>query len=95
MSKEIVEVPVLSQAVRDVGVPLSLVTKANGFVFVSGTPPFNLGTGKFVREDIETQTEAPLKAVQHCLESAGTSLEKVVMVRVYTANTSSTQPSIS
>jgi 2-iminobutanoate/2-iminopropanoate deaminase len=55
-----------------VGVPLSLVTKANGFVFVSGTPPFDLETGKFVRGDIETQTEA--------------SLDKVVMVRVYAAN---------
>jgi 2-iminobutanoate/2-iminopropanoate deaminase len=86
MSKEIVEVSVLSQGVRNVGVPLSLVTKANGFVFVSGTPPFDLETGKFVRGDIETQTEASLKAVQHCLASAGTSLDKVVMVRVYAAN---------
>ncbi|EIM30944.1 RidA family protein [Microvirga lotononidis] len=34
----------------------------------------------------EAQTEASLKAVQHCLESAGTSLDKVVMVRVYAAN---------
>jgi 2-iminobutanoate/2-iminopropanoate deaminase len=54
MSKEIIEVPVLSQAVRNVGVPLSLATKANGFVFVSGTPPFDLETGKFVRGDTET-----------------------------------------
>jgi reactive intermediate/imine deaminase len=86
MSKEIIEVPVLSQGVRNVGVPVSLVTKANGFVFVSGTPPFDLETGKFVRGDIETQTEASLKAVQHCLESAGPSLDKVVMVRVYVSN---------
>jgi reactive intermediate/imine deaminase len=86
MSKEIIEVPVLSQAVRNVGVPLSLVTKANGFVFVSGTPPFDLETGKFVRGDIETQTHSSLKAVQRCLESAGTSLDKVVMVRVYASN---------
>lgn len=86
MSKQIIEVPVPSQSVRDVGVPLSLVTKANGFVFVSGTPPFDLETGKFVRGDIEVQTEASLKAVQRCLESAGTSLDKVVMVRVYASN---------
>ena len=86
MSKEIIELPVLSQGARDVGVPLSLVTKANGFVFVSGTPPFDLETGKFVRGDIEVQTEASLKAVRHCLESAGTSLDKVVMVRVYASN---------
>jgi 2-iminobutanoate/2-iminopropanoate deaminase len=86
MPKEVIEVPVLSQGVRNVGVHLSLVTKANDFVFVSGTPPFDLETGKFVRGDIETQTEASLKAVQRCLESAGTSLDKVVMVRVYASN---------
>jgi 2-iminobutanoate/2-iminopropanoate deaminase len=86
MSKQRIEVPVLSQGVRDVGVPPSLVTKANGFVFVSGTPPFDLETGRFVRGDIKVQTEASLKAVQHCLESAGTSLDKVVMVRVYASN---------
>ncbi|MBN9274481.1 MAG: RidA family protein, partial [Mesorhizobium sp.] len=31
-------------------------------------------------------TEASLKAVKHLLEAAGSSLEKVVMVRVYAAN---------
>jgi 2-iminobutanoate/2-iminopropanoate deaminase len=86
MSKEIIEVPVLSEAVRKFGVPLSMVTRANGMVFVSGTPPFDLATGQFVRGDIETQTEASLRALQHCLESAGTSLDKVVMVRVYASN---------
>jgi enamine deaminase RidA (YjgF/YER057c/UK114 family) len=86
MNKEIVEVPVLSDGVRKVGIPLSVVTKANGFVFVSGTPPFDLDTGGFVRGDIEVQTEACLKALRHCLESAGTTLDKVVMVRVYASN---------
>ncbi len=86
MNKEIVEVPVLSEGIRRVGVPLSLVTKANGFVFVSGTPPFDLQTGKLVRGDIETQTEASLRCVQHCLEAAGSSLDRAVMVRIYAAN---------
>ena len=53
MDKEIVAGPVLSDGVRRGGVPLSLVTKANGFVFVSGTPPFDLETGTIVRGDIE------------------------------------------
>jgi 2-iminobutanoate/2-iminopropanoate deaminase len=86
MSKETIEVPVLSEAVRRVGVPLSVVTKANGFVFVSGTPPFDVKTGNLVKGDIQTQTEACLTALQHCLESAGTSMDKVVMVRVYASN---------
>jgi 2-iminobutanoate/2-iminopropanoate deaminase len=86
MMKEIVEIPVLSESLRQIGVPLSLVTRANGFLFVSGTPPIDTATGKLVRGDIETQTEASLKAVKHCLENAGSSLEKVVMVRVYASN---------
>jgi 2-iminobutanoate/2-iminopropanoate deaminase len=86
MTKQIIEVPVLSETVRRFGVPLSVVTKANGFVFVSGTPPFDLTTGGFVKGDIEVQTEASLKALRHCLEAAGTSLDKVVMVRVYASN---------
>ncbi len=47
------------------------------------TPPVDMGTGEMARGDIETQTEASLKALKHCLEAAGTSLDKVVMVRIY------------
>jgi 2-iminobutanoate/2-iminopropanoate deaminase len=86
MTKEIVEVPVLSAAVRALGVPLSLVTRAAGLVFVSGMPPLDLLTGKLVKGDIEVQTEASLKALKHCLEAAGTSLDNVVMVRIYADN---------
>ena len=86
MAKEIIEVPVLSEVVRRLGVPLSLVTRANGMVFVSGTPPFDLATGALVKGDIVAQTEASLRGVRHCLESAGSSLDKVVMVRIYAAN---------
>jgi len=84
--KEIVEVPVLSAAVRAMNVPLSLVTRGNGMVFVSGTPPLDIATGKLVKGDIEIQTEASLIAVKHCLEAAGTTLDNVMMVRIYAAN---------
>lgn len=84
--KQVIEVPVLSEGARRLGVPLSVVTKANGFVFVSGTPPFDLQTGKIVRGDIAVQTEASLRAVEHCLRAAGASLGDVVMVRIYAAN---------
>ena len=86
MPKEIIEVPVLSEALRKAGVPLSLVTRANGFVFVSGTPPFDIATGQLVKGDIAAQTDASMRAVKHCLESAGSSLENVVMVRIYAVN---------
>ncbi len=86
MKKEIVEVPVLSAAVRAMGVPLSLVTKGAGLVFVSGTPPLDIATGKLVRGDIETQTEVSLVAMKHCLAAAGASPDNILMVRIYAAN---------
>jgi reactive intermediate/imine deaminase len=86
LKKQIIDVPVMSATVRALGIPCSSVTRANGFVFVSGTPPLDMKTGKMVRGDIETQTEASLVAVRHCLEAAGTTLENVVMVRIYAAN---------
>lgn len=86
MKKEIVEVPVLSAAVRAMGVPLSLVTKGAGLVFVSGTPPLDITTGKLVRGDIETQTEVSLVAMKHCLAAAGASPDNILMVRIYAAN---------
>lgn len=86
MGKEIIEVPVLSDGPRRLGVPLSLVTRAGGFVFVSGMPPFDTTNGAIVRGDIEVQTEASLNAMRHALEAAGSSIEKVVMVRIYASN---------
>nr|WP_232375849.1 RidA family protein [Mesorhizobium comanense] len=50
------------------------------------TPPVDMVTGEMVRGDIEVQTEASLKALKHCLEAAGTSLDNVVMVRIYAVN---------
>lgn len=86
MKKEIIEVPVLSPMMRALGVPCSSVTRANGFVFVAATPPVDMVTGKIVRGDIETQTEACLNATRLCLEAAGATFDDVVMVRIYAAN---------
>ncbi len=86
MQKEIVEVPVISDGIRKLGVPLSPVVKANGFVFVSGLPPIDLESGRIVGGDIATQTELSLKAVRHALESAGSSLDKVCKVTIYAVN---------
>ena len=84
--REIIEVPVLSAAVRKIGLPLSLVTKGGGLVFVSGTPPLDIATGALVKGDIEVQTEAALTALSHCLAAANTSPGNVLMVRIYAAN---------
>ena len=86
MPKEIPEVPGLSEGLRKNNVPLSPVVKANGFVFVSGQPPFDIETGDLVKGDLETQTRACLEAVKYCLECAGSSMEQVVKVTVFSVN---------
>ena len=86
MARQIIEVPVLSATVRAMGVPLSLVTKGGGLVFVSGMPPLDIATGKLVKGDIEVQAEASLLALKHSLQSAGTTPDNVLMVRIYAAN---------
>jgi reactive intermediate/imine deaminase len=84
--KDVIEVPVFSEAIRRRGLAISAVTRANGFIFVSGTPPLDLQTGELVKGDIQTQTRASLKAVEHCLKAAGATLDQVVQVRIYAVN---------
>src|SRR5688500_17205090 len=86
MGKEIIRVGKISEAVEKAGVPLSAAVKANGFVFVSGTPPIDLETGQLVKGDVVAQTEVCLKGVKAALEAAGSSLDKVVKVTIFAAN---------
>jgi 2-iminobutanoate/2-iminopropanoate deaminase len=89
MDRTVIEVSGISEGIRKAGVPLSPAVRANGFVFVSGTPPIDLATGNFVKGDIARQTEQCLRCLQHVLESAGSSLAKVCKVVIYA--TDSTQ----
>ena len=86
MDKVICDVPVLSEAIRKQGVPLSPVVRAGDFVFVSGLPPLDPDTGELVGGDIAAQTELSLANVKRTLEAAGSSLDKVVKVTIYITN---------
>nr|WP_292624086.1 RidA family protein [Mesorhizobium sp.] len=86
MKKEVIEVPVMSAKVRSLGLPCSTAVEANGFVFISATPPVDMVSGEMVRGDLGTRTEASLKALKHCLEAGGTSLDNVVTVRIHAVN---------
>lgn len=86
MDKEVFEVPLVSDAVRRQGVPLSPVVRGGGFVFVSGLPPVDPDTGRFFGGDIARQTELSLEGVKRALEAAGSSLDKVVKATVYITN---------
>ena len=73
--------------VRTTGAPPSPPTysqavRAGGLVFVSGTGPFELGTGKVKGETIQEQTRQCLTNVSAILEAAGSSLDKIASATV-------------
>lgn len=86
MEREAIHVAGISEALKAAGVPLSPAIKANGFVFVSGTPPIDPATGKVSSADIATQTELVMENLKAVLEAAGSSLHKVVKVNIYVSN---------
>jgi reactive intermediate/imine deaminase len=86
VDREIVKLSPVSEMLAKGKIPLSPAVKANGFVFVSGLPPFDRKTGALVKGDIVAQTEASLENVKAALEAAGSSLDKVVKVTIYIAN---------
>jgi 2-iminobutanoate/2-iminopropanoate deaminase len=60
----------------------SQAVKAGGLVFVSGTGPFELETGKVKGETIQEQTRQCLTNVSAILVAAGSSLDKIVSATV-------------
>ena len=89
MEKKIVNVPGHKQLMDEDGkplVPISPAVIANGFVYVSGQPPFDHTTGKLVSGDIQVQTRQVLENVKEVLAAAGSSMDKVVKTTVYCTN---------
>src|ERR1700688_5337067 len=59
------------------------VTIANGFVYLSGLPPFDPESGDIKPQPFERQCELVLEQLKHCLEAAGSSLPPVVECNVF------------
>src|SRR5262249_15908392 len=59
------------------------VTIANGFVYLSGLPPFDPESGDVKPQAFERQCELVLQQLKHCLEAAGSSLSQVIKCNVY------------
>ena len=86
IEKQVYRVGKLSESLEAGKVPLSPVVRAGDFVFVSGQPPIDQQTGKVERMDVAKQTEQVLENVKLCLETAGSSLDKMVKCTVYITN---------
>ncbi len=83
MPREIIDVPVISEAIRRLGAPTSAVVRFGDLVMTCGMPPIDLTTGEIVEGDIRAQTRAVLEALRVTLEHAGSSLDKVIKATVY------------
>ena len=63
--------------------PIYPVVVANGFVYLSGLPPFDPETGDVRPVPFERQAELVLDQMKLCLETAGTSLRNVMKCNIY------------
>ena len=84
VEKVVVPIPGLSEGMKAARIPISPVVRANGFLFLSGMPPLDLQTGTVVQgADLPTQTRLCLEGIKHVLTHAGSTLDKVVSMKVY------------
>jgi 2-iminobutanoate/2-iminopropanoate deaminase len=83
MKREVIRVEPLSTYLENWKAPTSAVTRHGDTLYVSGLPPFDPSTGTVLEAPIERQTEIVLEQMKLCLETAGSSLEKVLKCTVY------------
>jgi len=86
MDRKIIRTPGVSERLEKARVPLSPAVKAGGFVFVSGTPPFDRVNGGFVSGTIVEQGRGRLENIKATLERAGSSMEKAAKVVVFSTD---------
>jgi len=56
---------------------------AEKFIFVSGTPGYDLQSGKVISDDFEEQTRQCFQNIKTILEEAGSSMDKVVKTTIF------------
>lgn len=83
MPSTIIEVPVISDAIRRLGAPTSAIVRSGNIVATCGMPPVDPVTGDIVQGDITAQTRASLDALRIALGHASCGFEDVVKVTIY------------
>ena len=83
VQREIIRVEPLSTYLEKWKAPTSAVTRHGDTIYVSGSPPFDPTTGEIVDAPIERQTELVLQQLKLCVETAGSSLDRVLKCNVY------------
>ena len=83
MAKQVIRVDPLSSYLERVKAPASVVTRHGDTIYVSGLPPFDPATGEVAKASIERQTELVLEQLKLCVETAGSSLDRVLKCNVY------------
>ena len=63
--------------------PYSQAIRANGFIFAAGQTGLDPATMELVAGGVEAQARQVLTNLQHVLEAAGTSLDRVVKTTVF------------
>jgi 2-iminobutanoate/2-iminopropanoate deaminase len=63
--------------------PYSQAVKWNNLIFLSGQIPLNPASGQLVPGDVAAQTERVLENLRAVLESAGSSLDRVLKTTVF------------
>lgn len=66
--------------------PYSIVTEANGFVFLSGMVPIVPATGKPLEGDIKAQTHQVMKNIGAVLGDVGLGFDDIVKTTVFLAD---------
>jgi 2-iminobutanoate/2-iminopropanoate deaminase len=66
--------------------PYSIVTEANGFVFVSGMVPLVPETGEPVEGDIAAQTHQVMKNIGAVLSDVGLGFDDIVKTTIFLAD---------
>jgi 2-iminobutanoate/2-iminopropanoate deaminase len=80
-----IETVVTDRGPKAIG-PYSQAIRANGFLFVSGQIPLDPKTQQIVDGETSVQAERVLENLKGILESAGSSMERVVKTTIFLAD---------